>query len=123
MVRMYAMDAEVLYLQLTSNFPSWTSRVRSPSPALKINNLGIPNFTRYSVYSVFFLNPLSFLKMSSAPDLTIHQGQTRSGATRRRIWKAVEAATTSIWSREIGANSTVTLLTTGILKRSYAERS
>src|SRR5215471_19148817 len=34
MVRMYAMDAEVLYLQMTSKFPSWTSRVRSPSPAL-----------------------------------------------------------------------------------------
>src|SRR5215510_4506870 len=34
MVRMYAMDAVVLYLQMTSKFPSWTSRVRSPSPAL-----------------------------------------------------------------------------------------
>src|SRR5262245_2032172 len=34
MVRMDAMDAEVLYLQMTSKFPSWTSRVRSPSPAL-----------------------------------------------------------------------------------------
>ena len=51
---------------------------------------------------------LSFLKMSSAADLTIHQGQTRSRVTRRRIWKAVEALTTSIWSREIGATSTVT---------------
>jgi hypothetical protein len=27
------MDAVVLYLQMTSKFPSWTLRVRSPSPA------------------------------------------------------------------------------------------
>jgi hypothetical protein len=34
MVRMYAMDAVVLYLQMTSKFPSWTPGVRVPSPAL-----------------------------------------------------------------------------------------
>src|ERR1700733_14703768 len=29
------MDAYVLYLQSTTSFPSWTSRVRTPSPAPK----------------------------------------------------------------------------------------
>src|SRR5690242_9092774 len=35
--RMNALDAFVLSFQSTSDFPSWTSRVRSPSPALKVN--------------------------------------------------------------------------------------
>src|SRR2546422_5218992 len=34
-----AVDAVILYFQLTSNFPSWTSRVRSPSPALNFQEL------------------------------------------------------------------------------------
>jgi hypothetical protein len=36
---MVAVDAIVVYIQSTPNFPSWTSRVRSPSPALRIKKL------------------------------------------------------------------------------------
>jgi len=32
-------DVYVFYLQSTFNFPSWTSRVRSPSPALYIKEV------------------------------------------------------------------------------------
>ena len=34
MNRINAIDAYVLYKRTRSSFPSWTSRVRSPSPAL-----------------------------------------------------------------------------------------
>jgi hypothetical protein len=44
------MDAEVLYLQMTSKFPSWTSRVRSPSPALKTKKLKGSRKRRTSKY-------------------------------------------------------------------------
>jgi hypothetical protein len=37
---MVAVDAIVVYIQSTPNFPSWTSRVRSPSPALQHQQLG-----------------------------------------------------------------------------------
>ena len=36
---MVAVDAIVVYIQSTPNFPSWTSRVRSPSPALSKQEL------------------------------------------------------------------------------------
>ena len=36
---MSIVDANVVCFQSTSIFPSWTSRVRSPSPAFKINNI------------------------------------------------------------------------------------
>ena len=52
MVRMNAVDAYVLYFQMTSKFPSWTSRVRSPSPALKINNLQPSRRRRTPKYSI-----------------------------------------------------------------------
>src|SRR5262245_52284491 len=37
---------------LTSSFPSWTSRVRSPSPALRINNLPTSERRRTPKYSI-----------------------------------------------------------------------
>ena len=52
MVRMDAVDAYVLYLRNTPRFPSWTSRVRSPSPAFRINSLAPSIFHIVSVYSV-----------------------------------------------------------------------
>ena len=39
---MKPIGANVLCFQLNANFPSWTSRVRSPSPALKISELQRP---------------------------------------------------------------------------------
>src|SRR2546425_11647862 len=39
MNRINAIDAYVLYKQTRSSFPSWTSRVRSPSPALSFQQL------------------------------------------------------------------------------------
>jgi hypothetical protein len=37
-------DVYVFYFQFTFNFPSWTSRVRSPSPALSFQSLTITSF-------------------------------------------------------------------------------
>ena len=41
------MDAEVAYFQMHCRFPSWTSRVRTPSPAPRL-------LSRLVVYSQFF---------------------------------------------------------------------
>ena len=38
---MVAVDAIVVCFQSTPNFPSWTSRVRSPSPALSFEQLSL----------------------------------------------------------------------------------
>jgi hypothetical protein len=51
---MKAKDAIVHCFQLTANFPSWTSRVRSPPPALSFSNLGpigVFNVTAITAFS------------------------------------------------------------------------
>ena len=38
------MNAEVVYYQSTPNFPSWTSPVRSRSPAFRFNSFALSQF-------------------------------------------------------------------------------
>jgi hypothetical protein len=49
---MKTIGAVVLCFQLNANFPSWTSRVRSPSPAFSFKELRAFQFWKYSKYSV-----------------------------------------------------------------------
>jgi hypothetical protein len=44
---MVAVDAVVVCIQSTPSFPSWTSRVRSPSPALVFKSLALARLCRF----------------------------------------------------------------------------
>jgi hypothetical protein len=46
------MDAMLHSIQSRLIFPSWTSRVRSPSPAFPFIGLRACGFSKYSIYSV-----------------------------------------------------------------------
>src|SRR5688572_11318739 len=49
---MNVLNREVFDKQTASIFPSWTSRVRSPSPAFSFIDLRAYRFRKYSKYSV-----------------------------------------------------------------------
>src|SRR5688572_22244309 len=49
---MTVLNREVFDKQTASIFPSWTSRVRSPSPAFRFIDLRAYRFWKYSKYSV-----------------------------------------------------------------------
>ena len=44
--------SQIIYYQSNTSFPSWTSRVRSPSPAFRFIDLRTYRFRKYSKYSV-----------------------------------------------------------------------
>jgi hypothetical protein len=86
------MDVYVFYLQSTFNFPSWTSRVRSPSPALNFQLIGrnVQKFVATAPAQAFGQCPVSSQQRRLRQPHLFGSGVSLTQASSARIFSMCE---------------------------------